>query len=225
MELLKKNMSPVHFNPISFILCFGTPVLAFMVSLFIINSVTAAGGETSLTGQCLTEFLEYYDRYMINEFLTIFLNNYLIVLLLVYFTPVALVLRRIWLKFRQRDEEISAFEKVLLYLFPAVFLIRQAVNIAVILNGTSASISKSVLLTFTGIILPHGLPELLAVSLAGAIGMEVTRKVLYANVSGPLVKSGVLGLLCVFTALCAFVEVYFTPKIFSILMVATGIQQ
>ena len=223
MEHIKKNTLIIHFNPVFFTLCFGSPVFAFIVSLFIINALTAAGGEASLTSQCLREFLEYYDRYMANEFLKIFLNNYFIVVLLEYFTPLALLLRRVWQKFRNRNDEISAFEQVLLYLFPAVFLIRQAVNIAIILNGTSTSISKNVLLTFAGIILPHGLPELLAVSLAGAIGMEVTRKVLFSNVSGPLVKGRVLGLLGLFTALCAFIEVYFTPKIFSILMVATGI--
>ncbi|MBU7008404.1 stage II sporulation protein M [Phosphitispora fastidiosa] len=223
MEQIKQSALTDHFNPVFFTLCFGSPVCAFIVSLFIISAITASGGETSLTGQCLTEFLTYYDQYMVNEFLKIFSNNFFIVVLLVYFTPLALLLRRVWQKLRSRSDDISAFEKVLLYLFPAIFLIRQAVNIAVILNGTSTSISKNVMLIFTGIILPHGLPELLAVSLAGAIGMEVTRRVLFSNVSGPLVKARVLGLLGVFTALCAFVEVYFTPKIFSILMVATGI--
>ncbi|WP_418791619.1 stage II sporulation protein M [Phosphitispora sp. TUW77] len=224
MEQINKNALTVNFNPIFFLLCFGCPVFAFIISLFAINTLTTGGGEMFLTGQSLAEFLKYYNRYMVDEFLKIFLNNFFIIILLVYFTPITLVLRRGWQKFRNRDDEISSFEKVLLYLFPAVFLIRQAVNIAINLNGTSANISQNILLTFVGIILPHGLPELLVVSLAGAMGMEVTRKVFFTYTSGPLVKGWVLGLLGLLTALCALVEVYFTPKIFSILMVAAGVK-
>lgn len=44
MEHIKKNTLIIHFNPVFFTLCFGSPVFAFIVSLFIINALTAAGG-------------------------------------------------------------------------------------------------------------------------------------------------------------------------------------
>ena len=223
MEQIKKNFLKNDFNPVFFTLCFTGPVLAFLLTLWVISALSVGNGEVFLTAQRLREFVAYYDKYMVNEFLEIFLNNYFIILMLVYFTPLVLTLRKLWQRWRGREDEISAFEKGLLYLFPAIFLVRQAVTIALIINSMSASISKNILVTFLGIILPHGLPELVAVSMAGALGMEVTRKVLFSSASGRLVNGRILGLLCLFTALCAFVEVYFTPKIFTILMVATGI--
>jgi hypothetical protein len=176
----------------------------------------------SITVHNLKQFLEYYDKYLFREFFQIFFNNYFAVLVLVYFTPLFIGIRGLWQKWSNKHSEISVFEKLILYLFPGLFMVRQAVNIAVISSGLSGYINKNVIITLTGIILPHGLPELLAFSVAGAIGMEVTRKMLFSQSSGRLVSGKVMILLGLFTALCAFMEVYFTPKIFALLMIATG---
>ncbi|PKM83418.1 MAG: hypothetical protein CVU89_01350 [Firmicutes bacterium HGW-Firmicutes-14] len=219
MEQTRK-LSDINFT--FFLWCFGLPVFSFIIALSLIASFSGAPSGISITVHNLKQFLEYYDTYLFREFFEIFFNNYFAVLILVYFTPLFVGMRRLWQKWSNKHTEITAFEKLVLYLFPGLFLVRQAVNIAVISSGLSGYINKNVIITLAGIVLPHGLPELLAFSIAGAIGMEVTRKILFSSSSGKLVSGNVLILLCLFTALCAFMEVYFTPKIFALLMMATG---
>lgn len=215
-----------HFrcNSIFFIWCLGLPVLAFVITLSIISSFSAGThAGASVTGQSLHEFLTYYDTHWADEFFKIFINNYCAVLILIYFTPITMGVRSIWEKFRKNEVEVSGFEKILLYLFPILFLIRQAVNIALILNNFSGQIDKNIYLTLAGIIMPHGIPELLVFSLVGALGMEVTRRHLSDPESGGLVRGGALGMMSVLVALCAFIEVYFTPRVFVYLMNLTGV--
>ncbi len=203
--------------------CFCLPVFTFVIAivLAVVFADTRIGG--SLTNESLRRFLDYYDRHQVTEFIVILLNNYIAVLLLVYFTPIALGLKDGWGKWRNKKAGISVFEKILLYLFPGLFLMRQAINIAIIIKDLSGIINKNIVITLAGIILPHGLPELLAFSLAGAIGMGVTRKLLFTPVSGRLVGGKALGILLIFIASCAFLEVYLTPRVFAAIMVATGV--
>lgn len=91
---------------------------------------------------------------------------------------------------------------------------RLLIFIAVVTGSLSFGIGKNIILTLAGIILPHGLPELLVFSLAGAAGMEITRKMLSKGRT-KLFSVKLLGLLLLLTAGCAFVEVYFTPKVFA----------
>jgi len=212
-------------NPVFFLWCLSLPLLAFVFTVFLLSAFSAVfpasvSNGTLVDSRSLQEFLAYYDTHLVREFLEIFLNNYFAALVLIFFTPVILVLRRVWQKWRGRDCVVSVFEKNLLYLFPGIFLIRQAVYMASILSGFSVSIDKNALLILAGILLPHGLPELLAFSMAGALGMEVTGKLLSAISPGKLVRMRTLGLLLLATVFCAFVEVYFTPRIFVAVMSA-----
>ena len=216
-----KRISFIKVNSTCFAWCFGLPVFAFMIALSLVAGLSGGEPGAALTARSLREFLNYYNTHVVDEFLKIFLNNYLAVLVIVYFTPLVLGLRKILEKCRNKQITLSKFDKVLLYLFPGIFLVRQAVNIAIIANSLASHINKNVIVTLTGIILPHGLPELLAFSLAGAVGMEVTRKLLFSTSQGRLVSGKVLGSLVVFIALCAFLEVYFTPKVFAVIMSAT----
>ncbi len=220
MEQTRKEIFR-DFNPTFFIWCLALPVFVFIITLSLANSGSSIEPVASLNGNKIRQFLNYYETYLVDEFVEIFFNNYAVLLVIVYFTPIVLGLRRVWEKWRGKELTLSSLEKSLLYLFPGIFLARQAVNIAITVNALSVQINKNVVITLAGIILPHGLPELLAFSLAGAIGMEVTRKML-STASGTLVNMQVMCLLCIFTALCAFLEVSFTPRVFALLMAATG---
>jgi len=217
MELIKRTFS-FGFNRVFFMWCFALPVAAFVITLFFTGVFADTAGGNQITNLGLKKFLAYYTANGINEFLVIFLNNYMAVLIIVYFGPVALWVRRQWERWRDRETALSALEKILLYVFPAVFLVRQAVNIAVIINGMAASINKNVILMFTGIVLPHGLPEFLVFCVAGAVGMEVTHKMLFSDSPGQIISGRVMLGLLVLIGACAFLEVYFTPRIFAALM-------
>lgn len=217
--MLRKNNLNIPVMPsIFFMWCLMLPSAALVFSLamlWLFNGHNSAG---NLKENMVRSFLQYYDNNRMREWMRIFLNNYLAVLVIVYFTPIVLWLRCLWQVFRKKESSVTVFEKVILYLFPALFLVRQAVNIAVITDDLSFDIGKNVLLTLAGIILPHGLPELLVFSLAGAVGMEITRRLLSIQESTRLFNAKILGLLLFLTAGSAFVEVYFTPKVFAMLM-------
>jgi len=201
--MMRKNSLNILVMPsVFFVWCLMLPTAALVFSLI---TLWFFNGHNS-TG-ILTE-----------NMIRIFLNNYLAVLVIVYFTPVVLWLRYSWQVYRKNQTSVTVFEKVILYLFPALFLVRQAVNIAVITGNLSFEIGKSMLVTLAGIILPHGLPELLVFSFAGAVGMEITRRLLSVRGRTKLLDSKLLGLLLFLTAGSAFVEVYFTPKVFVMLM-------
>ena len=217
--MLRKNNLNIPVMPsIFFVWCLFLPTAALAFSLamlWLFNGHNSAG---NLTENMVNSFLQYYDNNGMREWMRIFLNNYLAVLVIVYFTPIVLWLRYLWQVFRKQQSSVTFFEKVILYLFPALFLVRQAVNIAVMTDNLSFDIGKNVLLTLAGIILPHGLPELLVFSLAGAVGMEITRRLLSIRENTRLFNVKLLGLLLILTAGSAFVEVYFTPKVFAMLM-------
>lgn len=217
MEQTRK-IGLLEFNLTSFIWCLTLPVVAFVLVLSLGPVLNVNNLGSPLSRESLSQFLQYYNSHMVNEGLQIFLNNFTAVLVMVYFTPLALGIRQIWEKWRCRKVSISVFEKNLLFLFPGLFLIRQAINVALVLNNFSANINKSVVVTLAGIILPHGLPELISFSLAGAVGMEVTRKLLFSSSTGKLVGLKELGLLLFLTASCAFLEVFLTPRVFMLLM-------
>lgn len=214
----KYNLNIPVMPSIFFVWCLMLPTAALVFSLSMLWFFNSHSGAGSLTENMINSFLRYYDNNGMREWMRIFLNNYLAVLVIVYFTPIVLWLRCLWQVFRKKESNVSAFEKVILYLFPALFLVRQAVNIAVITDNLSFDIGKNVLLTLAGIILPHGLPELLVFSLAGAVGMEITRRLLSIQGRTRLFNAKLLGLLLFLTAGSAFVEVYFTPKVFAMLM-------
>lgn len=214
---MRKYSLPVM-PSIFFVWCLMMPTAALVFSLAVLWFFNGHNGTGNLTQNMISSFLQYYDNNGAHEWMRIFLNNYLAVLVIVYFTPVVLWLRYFWQVYRKKQTSVTVFEKVILYLFPALFLVRQAINIAVITDDLSFDIGKNVLLTLAGIILPHGLPELLVFSLAGAVGMEITRRLLSLQDGSGLFNVKLLGLLLFLTAGSAFVEVYFTPKVFAILM-------
>lgn len=214
----KSNLNIPVIPSIFFIWCLMLPTAALVFSLAVLWLFNGDNSAGNLTENMIKSFLQYYDNNGMREWIRIFLNNYLAVLVIVYFTPMVLWLRYLWQVIRKKESSVTVFEKVILYLFPALFLVRQAVNIAVITDDFSFDIGKNVLLTLAGIILPHGLPELLVFSLAGAVGMEITRKLLSIKENTRLFNAKLLGLLLLLTAGSAFVEVYFTPKVFALLM-------
>lgn len=217
--MMRKNSLNIPVMPsVFFIWCLMLPIAALVFSLIMLWFFNGNNSTGMLTENMVSSFLQYYDNNRLHEGLRIFLNNYLAVLVIVYFTPVVLWFRYLWQVYRKKQASVTLFEEVILYLFPALFLVRQAVNIAVITDNLSLDIGKSVFLTLAGIILPHGLPELLVFSFAGAIGMEITRRLLSIQGSTKLFNAKLLVLLLFLTAGSAFVEVYFTPKIFALLM-------
>lgn len=222
MEQATKTWS-FGFNYTFFGWCLGLPVSAFIITLFLTATFSVGNTGVTITNHNLQEFINYYDQNSVGECLKIFLNNFCAALVVVYFTPFILYLRQSWEKWRNVEISLSPVEKLVLYIFPGLFLIRQAVSIAFVLNNLSWQINKNVILTFMGIILPHGFPELLAFSLAGAVGMEVTRKLLLSPSTEGIVSARTLSVLLVFIAFCAYVEVYLTPKFFALIMSASGV--
>jgi len=221
MEYVRKALA-VNLNSKFFIWCFTLPIAAFVVTLSLGTVLADTVTQPGFNSRSVSEFLRYYDRYLLREFMIIFSNNYFAALVVVYFTPLALGLRRFWGRWRGKNTPLSRLEQALLYLFPAIFLVRQAVNIAVVLSGLAGPMSKNILVSFAGLILPHGLPELAAFSLAGALGMEVTHKLFNSVDSGRVVNARVLVILTTVFAFCAFLEVYFTPRVFALLVGATN---
>lgn len=216
---MRKNILNIPLTTsVFFVWCLMMPTAALIFSLVVLWFFNDRNIPGTLTENMIYSFLQYYDNNRLHEGVRIFLNNYLAVLVIVYFTPVVLWLRYLWQVYRKKQASISTFEKSILYLFPALFLIRQAVNIAVVTDNLSLEIGKSVILTLAGIILPHGLPELLVLSIAGAVGMEITRRLLTMEGGTRLFNAKLMGLLLFLTAGSAFVEVYFTPKVFAMLM-------
>lgn len=218
--MIRRNLSGIPLMPsIFFVWCLLLPTAVLIFTLAVIWLFTGSDSNGILSLNMINDFLRYYDRHRLDEGMQIFLNNYLAVLVVVYFTPATLWLRHLWHRYRSKKETaVTTFEKIILYLFPAFFLVRQAINIAVVTGNLSFGIGKNLILTLAGIILPHGLPELLVFSLAGAVGMEFTRGLLSAKDQTRLISAKLLGLLMLLTAGCAFVEVYFTPKVFALLM-------
>ena len=217
--MMRKNSLNILVMPsVFFVWCLMLPTAALVFSLITLWFFNGHNSTGILTENMINSFLQYYDNNRLREGIRIFLNNYLAVLVIVYFTPVVLWLRYSWQVYRKNQTSVTVFEKVILYLFPALFLVRQAVNIAVITGNLSFEIGKSMLVTLAGIILPHGLPELLVFSFAGAVGMEITRRLLSVRGRTKLLDSKLLGLLLFLTAGSALVEVYFTPKVFVMLM-------
>jgi hypothetical protein len=217
-----KAYSSLDFNVTFFLWCFTLPIFVFMIALAVIDNFIAVKGDMFVTAQQLRSFLLYYDKYIIREFAVIFGNNFLAVLVVIYFTPVYLWFRKRWAGWRNSKTALTAFEKILLYLFPALFLIRQSLNIVASLYRLSERINENIIVTMIGVILPHGLPELIAFSITGAIAMGVTKKIISSGSSGKPINLNIVGLLCILTGLCAFVEVYFTPKIFALIMSLGG---
>lgn len=222
MEQIAKNRTE-NFNGTFLIWCIVFPVISFMGTLLLANYFTQGHPGEVITRKSLAAFLKYYEENHMTEFLTIFVNNSFSALVLVYFTPFILFVRRRWEKLRNYSIQLSGFEKLLLYSFPVMFLVREAVRIAMLVNGLSLQINKSLVLTFSGMLLPHGLPELIAFSVAGAFGMEVTKHCLTEPSFERAVGSRKIVLLIVTIGLCAYLEVSFTPRVFAILMSATGL--
>lgn len=224
MEYIRRALN-ININPAFLGWCLALPAAAFLVALLTAPSFSHPSASLPLSSQRLREFLSYYDIYRFKEFAVIFGNNFLAVVTVVYFTPLALSLRRVWERLRGRRTEVSMMEKNLLFLFPGLFLVRQAVYIALASCELASQIGRNVVITMIGIILPHGIPEFLVFSLAGAVGMEVTRKALTVSQGKGLtvlpdkaVSSYTLGVLASAVAACALVEVCLTPKVFAVLM-------
>ncbi len=216
MEQVEK-VSEIKFNVGLILWCVGLPILFFTITLLSTALFSAGEMGNGLSRQVLAEFLRYYRENYVREFFIIFLNNSFIALVLVYFTPFALFLRKIWEKYRDCNSLLSIRERFLLYSFPTIFLNREAIRFALVVNDFSGQIQKGRILTFLGIIFPHGVPELLALGMAGAVGMEVTlRYIGKKDHKNPSLK--VLLLLILSIGLAAFMEVRLTPGIFALLM-------
>lgn len=221
MEYIRRALA-VSENLTFFLWCFTVPVISFVMTLALGALLSDSVSQPAFTSRALGEFTGYYDRYFLREFTIIFLNNYLAALVVVFFTPIALWIRKLWERWRGNSTPLSPVERTLLFLFPALFLIRQSVNIGIILSGLAGDMSKNIVIAFTGLILPHGLPELAAFSMAGALGMAVTRELIKARPSERLIKGRILALLTAAIAFCAFLEVFLTPKVFALLVWATN---
>lgn len=216
MEQAEKR-SAIKFNVRFFLWCIGLPVTFFLLTLFLAALFSAGGLGGGLNGQALTEFVKYYRENYVSEFFKIFLNNSFVALVMIYFTPFALFIRKVWEKHMDYDFPLSTREKILLYSFPAVFLTRDAIRIALIISDLAERIQKDMIITFLGIIFPHGFPELVALGMAGAVGMEVTRRhIMRQGEKTPQLKVLLFLILCIGAA--AFLEVRFTPLVFALLM-------
>lgn len=207
----------VKLNPGFFVWCVSLPVIFFIITLSLSALFSTEAMDKITRQRSLTEFLSYYNNNSLREFIIIFFNNSFVAIVIIYFTPFALYVRNWWEQRRGVSADLSPREKLILYSFPVLFLIREAVRIALTVSDLSGQIDRGVLITFFGIIFPHGLPEFLALSVAGAMGMEVTKRCFY-SVSGtmPGVKQ-VVGLI-IFIGFCAFLEVKLTPRVFALLL-------
>lgn len=207
----------VKLNPGFFVWCVSVPVLFFIMTL-LLAAVFSTDAMDKLTNErSLNEFLSYYKNNSIREFLIIFLNNSFVAIVIIYFTPFALFIRNAWEKRRGITTALSPRERLILYSFPVLFLIREAIRIALIVSDLSGQIDRGVIITFFGIIFPHGLPEFLALSVAGAMGMEVTRRC-FSSTSGRTPGMKQVIVLIIFIGFCAFLEVHLTPKVFALLL-------
>lgn len=207
----------VKLNSGFFIWCTSVPVLFFVITLLLAAVFSTDAMDKLSKERTLTEFLSYYKNNSVREFLIIFFNNSFVALVIIYFTPFALFVRNLWEKGRGVTAALSPRERLILYSFPVLFLIREAIRIALTVSDLSGQIDRGVIVTFLGIIFPHGLPEFLALSVAGAIGMEVTRRCFSSSTDRmPGVKQ--VALLIIFIGFCAFLEVYLTPRIFALLL-------
>lgn len=216
MEQVDERSMP-KFNLRFFLWCIGLPVLFFLVTMLLAALFSAGGLGNGLDRQALAEFVTYYRENYVGEFFKIFLNNSFVALVMIYFTPFALFIRKIWEKHKDYDFPLSHRERILLYAFPAIFLTRDAIRIALVVSDLSGRIQKDMVLTFLGIIFPHGFPELVALGMAGAVGMEVTRR--YVTKQGEKTPELKVLLFLIFAiAACAFLEVRFTPLVFALLM-------
>lgn len=216
MEQAEKR-SAIKFNVRFFLWCMGLPVSFFLLTLLLSALFSAGGMGNGLSRQALTEFLSFYRENYVREFFIIFLNNSFVALVMIYFTPFALFLRKVWERQKDYDFTLSTRERYLLYSFPIIFLTRDAIRIALVVSDLSSRIQKDVILTFLGIIFPHGFPELVALGLAGAVGMEVTRRFLVkAEEKTPGFKVILFLISCI--AAAAYLEVRFTPEVFALLM-------
>lgn len=211
----KKNL--IKFNTRFFLWCISLPVVFFFVTLLFSALFFAGGIGNGLSRHTMAEFLNYYRENYVREFLKIFLNNSFVGLVMIYFTPFALFVRKVWEKHRDYNFPLSTRERLMLYSFPTVFLTRDAIRIALTVSDVSSQIQKDMFLTFLGIIFPHGLPELVALGLAGAVGMEVTRRHVTNHAEKTPGLKVILFLIFLIGA-AAFLEVRFTPVVFALLM-------
>lgn len=216
MEEVEKG-GAIKFNVRFFLLCIGLPISFFLLTLLLAALFSTGSLGEGLNRRALAEFVSYYRDNYVKEFFKIFLNNSFVALVMIYFTPFALFLRKIWEKHRDYDFPLSTREKILLYSFPAVFLTRDAMRIALIVSDLAGQIQRDIFVTFFGIIFPHGFPELVALGLAGAVGMEVTRRhITKHGEKTPEIKILLFLIFCVGAA--AYLEVLFTPMVFALLM-------
>ncbi|HWI55521.1 MAG TPA: stage II sporulation protein M [Desulfobacteria bacterium] len=216
MEQVEKR-STIKFNLRFFIWCIGLPVLFFLLTFLLAALFSTHRSDNGSNGQALAEFLRYYRENSFREFFKIFLNNSFVAFVMIYFTPFALFIRKVWENRKDYDFTLSTREIILLYSFPAVFLTRDAIRIALIVSDLSGKIHKDMIFTFLSIIFPHGFPELVALGMAGAVGMEVTRRhVTKQGEKTPELKVLLFLLFCFGAA--AYLEVRFTPLVFALLM-------
>ena len=197
--------------------CVCVPVLFFVITLLLAAVFSTDAMDKLSNERSVAEFLSYYKNNSIREFSTIFLNNSFVAIVIIYFTPFALFVRDTWEKRRGMTSPLSSRERLILYSFPVLFLIREAIRIALTVSDLSGQIDRGVIITFFGIIFPHGLPEFLALSVAGAMGMEVTRRC-FSSAPGRTPGIKQVSLLIIFIGFCAFLEVHLTPRVFALLL-------
>lgn len=171
-----------------------------------------------ITPEQIRRFVAFYKENLISEMSIIFINNTVAGLLLIYFTPLALKLHG-WLGALRPVGRLTGWDRFLLYGFPALFVIKQGIVMGLGLADFAAQIGEGMATTFFSIIFPHLAPEALALCLAAAMGLEVTRRALNretpkAGFSINIAALSVVGLM----ALAAFLEVALTPQVFALVM-------
>lgn len=207
-DMNKRDLTPVS-------LC-----LSFFISLVGAAAVGQAydgGTPIELTPELLQRFKAFYRENFFLELGIIFVNNSAAALVLIYFTPLALRLHK-WLScVRAPGCRLTRLDLFMLYGFPAFFIIKQGLVMGFSVAGFSSRIGESPAVVFFGIIFPHLSLEALAICLAGALGLKVTRQCLAGGRASP--ETGISALKIVgLVALAALVEVRLTPGIFAIVM-------
>ena len=201
--------------------------LVYFYLLFIISLLAAAyarglfvvhGPVNAVTPERLQKFLAFYRENFFSEISVIFINNSAAALILIYFTPLAILLKRRLVFLRSAGEDLTKWDRLLLYGFPVFFLIKQGIVIGLKLSGFADQIGESLLTTFIGIIFPHLSLEALALCLAAVLGLHVTRRCLAGDALGYGLKAATLAVVALVAA-AALLEVSVTPKVFAFFMI------